>query len=42
MFLNFDCKVVDIETRIHPRAGGAPSAVNIDPVLFGVGIGYKF
>lgn len=40
-YLNVDVKYVDIDTDV--KAGGAKlTTLQVDPVLFGVGIGYRF
>jgi len=40
-FLNFDVKKVQIQSDV--KAGGSKiSAVQVDPMLYGVGIGYRF
>lgn len=42
-FLNVDIKKVWIKSDVMLKATGAKvSAVNVDPVLFGVGVGYRF
>jgi outer membrane protein len=44
-FLNADLKYIDMETRAHFKntaVGAAQVDVDIDPWVFGVGIGYRF
>lgn len=43
-FLNFDLKYIDIDIDIKLKAGGATqtTTVDIDPLIFGVGFGYRF
>ncbi|MDN2675392.1 OmpW family outer membrane protein [Janthinobacterium sp. SUN033] len=40
--LNFDIKKVQIRSDVLTAAGGKVSEVKIDPVLIGVGVGYRF
>jgi outer membrane protein len=42
MFLNFDLKKVQIRTDVFNDAGVKVSHLRPDPVLFGVGLGYRF
>jgi outer membrane protein len=44
-FLNFDFKKLWLETDAHANVGGAipvSAHVNIDPIMVGAGIGYRF
>ncbi len=40
--LNFDIKKVQIRSDVLTAAGAKVSEVKIDPVLIGVGVGYRF
>ncbi len=40
--LNVDCKKIDIQTDVKVKGGAKLTTVKVDPVLFGIGIGYKF
>ncbi|MCA3071571.1 MAG: OmpW family protein [Rhodocyclaceae bacterium] len=41
-YLNIDVKKIWIETDVKTTAGALVSSLKIDPLLFGVGVGYKF
>jgi len=41
-YLNVDVKKIWIETDVKTAAGAFVSSLKIDPVIFGVGLGYKF
>ena len=42
-FFNVDVKYVSIDTDIFIKANGAKvTTLNIDPMLYSVGIGYRF
>jgi outer membrane protein len=42
-FFNVDLKYVAIDTDIRVKASGAKvTQLNIDPLLFSVGVGYRF
>jgi len=42
-FLNLDVKYVQIKSDVKLAASGAKvSAVKVDPMLYGVGLGYRF
>ena len=41
-YLNVDVKKIWIETDVKTAAGAFVSSLKIDPVAFGVGVGYKF
>lgn len=43
-FLNVDFKYLFLDTDVHVVAGGTPVSahVNIDPIIVGAGIGYRF
>ena len=40
--LNFDVKKVGLRTKVYDSAGVSQGTLKLDPVLFGVGIGYRF
>ena len=40
--LNFDVKKVYIKTDVYTSAGVNAGTLKLDPVLFGVGVGYRF
>lgn len=44
MFLNLDVKYIDIDTTARLNTGGAinTSRISIDPIVAGVGIGFRF
>ena len=40
--LNFDVKKVQIKTEVYNSAGVSQGTLKLDPVLLGVGVGYRF
>jgi outer membrane protein len=40
--LNFDVKKVYIKTDVYTAAGVNAGTLKLDPVLVGVGVGYRF
>lgn len=44
VFANLDVKYIDIDTKVRLNTGGAINQVkvNLDPIVFGVGIGMRF
>ncbi len=40
--LNFDVKKVYIKTDVYTSAGANAGTLKLDPVLVGVGVGYRF
>lgn len=42
VFVNFDIKQVNIETKLRTAAGDEAGTVKVNPVLVGVGVGYRF
>lgn len=44
LFLNFDLKYIDLDVEAHLRSGGITRSVDvaIDPLVAGVGIGFRF
>lgn len=42
VFLNFDIKKVQIRSDVKNDAGAVVSKVKVDPILTGIGIGYRF
>ena len=42
VFVNFDIKQVNIETKLRTAAGAEAGTVKVNPVLVGVGVGYRF
>jgi outer membrane protein len=44
-FLNFDLRYIDIDTEatvVIPEVGTLRTDVNIDPVVYGIHLGYRF
>ena len=41
-YLNVDLKKVQIGTDVKLKGGGKVSSIDIDPLMFGVGVGYRF
>jgi len=44
VFANLDIKYIDIDTKVRLTTGGTINQVkvNLDPVVFGIGIGMRF
>ena len=42
LFLNFDIKKAQIRTDVYHSAAGNLGTLKVDPLLWGVGIGYRF
>lgn len=42
MYLNLDVKKVYIKTDVKTAAGAAVTTLKVDPVLFGMGVGWRF
>ena len=42
LFLNFDVKYVRIRSDLYTDSGSKVSTVKVDPMLYGIGIGYRF
>lgn len=41
-YLNVDLKKVQIGTDVNLKGGGKVSSIDIDPLMFGIGVGYRF
>ncbi|GLH72659.1 outer membrane protein [Geothrix limicola] len=41
-YLNFDAKYVQIRSDVKTTAGAKVTTVKVDPMLYGVGVGYRF
>jgi outer membrane protein len=42
VWLNFDVKKIGLKTKVYNSAGVSQGTLKLDPVLLGVGIGYRF